>query len=73
LVQRFHIDRAAQNMPQAQMVRARLARHFAFMDTPSVPLMTPDCDIGANASGFDRSAFLDGLGRQLSAFFDRVW
>jgi pimeloyl-ACP methyl ester carboxylesterase len=41
LVQRVHIDRVAQNMPQAQMVRVRLALHFAFMDTPCMALMTP--------------------------------
>jgi predicted dienelactone hydrolase len=73
LVPRFHTDRAAQNIPRAQVVRVRLARHFAFMDTPSVPLMRPDCDVGANAPDFDRSAFLDGLGRQLLAVFDSVW
>jgi predicted dienelactone hydrolase len=73
LVPRFHIGWVAQNMPQAQLLSVPLARHFAFMDTPSMPLMSPDGDVGANAPGFDRSAFLENLGRELPAFFDRVW
>jgi predicted dienelactone hydrolase len=73
VVPRFHIGWVAQNMPQAQLVSVPLARHFAFMDTPNMPLMSPDGDVGANAPDFDRSAFLEKLGRELPAFFDRAW
>jgi predicted dienelactone hydrolase len=73
LVPRFHIDWITQNMPQAQVMSVPNAWHFAFMDMPSMPLMSPDGDVGANPPGFDRSTFLDQLGRQIPMFFDRVW
>ncbi len=73
LVPRFHVGWIAQNMPQAQVISVPKAWHFVFMDTPSMPLMSPDGDVGANPPSFDRSAFLDQLGRALPVFFDRVW
>lgn len=73
LVPRFHSGWIAQNMPQAQRVSVPQAWHFAFMDTPSTPLPSPDGDIGADAPGFDRPAFLAQLGASLLAFFDQAW
>ena len=73
LVPRFHSGWVAQNLPQAQRIRVSNAWHFVFMDTPSMPLPSPDGDIGANSAGFDRTAFLAQLGHTLSAFFDRAW
>ena len=73
LVPRFHSAWVAQNMPQAQRVSVPLAWHFAFMDTPSTPLASADGDVGADAPGFDRAAFLEQLGRALPAFFDQAW
>ena len=73
LVPRFHSGWVAQNLPQAERIRVPNAWHFVFTDTPSMPLPSPDGDIGANAPGFDRAAFLSKLGRTLSVFFDRAW
>lgn len=73
LVPRFHSGWVAQHLPKAERIRVPKAWHFVFMDTPSMPLPSPDGDIGANAPGFDRAAFLLQLGRTLSVFFDRAW
>ena len=73
LVPRFHSGWIARNMPQAQQLSVPGAWHFVFMDTPSMPLPSPDGDVGANPPGFDRAAFLDQLGRSLTAFFDQAW
>ena len=62
LVPRFHVGWLVQNMPHTQAVSMPLTRRFAFMDTPSMPLMTPDGDVGAGAPGCDRSVFLEKLG-----------
>jgi hypothetical protein len=37
-----------------------------------MPLPTADGDIGANPPGFDRADFLNQLGTELTAFFDRA-
>ena len=72
LVPRFHAEWIAQNMPRAELRRVAHAWHFAFIDTPSLPIPTPDGDIGANPPGFDRTAFLAKLGMDLAAFFDQT-
>jgi predicted dienelactone hydrolase len=71
LVPRFHSGWVAQNMPNVERVSVPKAWHFVFMDTPSMPLPSPDGLIGADPPGFDRATFLEGLGRALTAFFDR--
>jgi hypothetical protein len=73
LVPRFHGDWVAQNLPGVEVHRVANAWHFAFMDMPSMPLPSPDGDVGANPPGFDRSAFLKQLGNELPAFFDRAF
>lgn len=73
LVPRFHSGWIAQNMPKAQLQSVPQAWHFVFMDTPSMPLPTPDGDIAADPPGFDRPAFLATLGRSLVVFFDQAW
>jgi predicted dienelactone hydrolase len=73
LVPRFHADWISRHMPQAQRITVPGAWHFAFMDTPSMPLPTPDGDIGADPPGFDRAALHSQLGRALPAFFDQAW
>lgn len=73
LVPRFHAGWITRSMPQAQHIRVPGAWHFVFMDTPSMPLPSPDGDVGANAPGFDRAAFLEQLGRSLPTFFDQAW
>lgn len=72
LVPRFHVEWVAANMPGAQMHRMPNAWHFAFMDTPSMPIPSEDGDVGANPPGFDRAAYLGQLGRELPAFFDKA-
>lgn len=72
LVPRFHARWIAANVKGAETHRVASAWHFAFMDTPSVPIATPDGDIAADPPGFDRAAFLRRLGREVPAFFDRV-
>jgi len=73
LVPRFHAEWIARNMPRAELRRVPNAWHFAFMDTPTQPLATPDGDIGADPPGFDRAAFLARLGGELVAFFDQAF
>jgi pimeloyl-ACP methyl ester carboxylesterase len=73
LVPRFHADWVAQNLPGVQARKVPNGGHFAFMDTPSMPIDSPDGDIGADPAGFDRAAFLKQLAPELSSFFDRSW
>ena len=73
LVPRFHAKWIAQNLPGAELRRVPNAWHFAFMDTPSMPIASPDGDIRADPQGFDRSAFLKQLSRDLPAFFDKAF
>jgi predicted dienelactone hydrolase len=72
LVPRFHGDWVAQNLPGVEVHRVANAWHFAFMDTPSMPVPSPDGDVRANPPGFDRAEFLKQLGNELPAFFDRA-
>ena len=73
LVPRFHAQWIAQNLPRAELHRVPNAWHFAFMDTPSMPIATEDGDIRADPPGFDRSAFLKQLSSALPAFFDKAF
>ena len=72
LVPRFHAEWIAKNMPKADLHRVPNAWHFAFLDTPTLPIPSPDGDIGADPPGFDRAAFLAKLGGELVAFFDEA-
>jgi predicted dienelactone hydrolase len=73
LVPRFHADWVTQNLPGIQAHKVSNAGHFAFMDTPSMAIDSPDGDIGANPAGFDRAAFLKQLALELPSFFDQSW
>ena len=72
LVPRFHAEWVASNLPAANLRRVPNAWHFAFMDTPSMPIPSPDGDVAANPPGFDRDAFLKQLAVEISAFFDKT-
>lgn len=72
LVPRFHAEWIAQNTAVAQLRRVPNAWHFAFMDTPTMPVPTEDGDLGADPPGFDRAAFLARLGQELCVFFDEA-
>ena len=73
LVPRFHAQWVASQVAGAALRRVKNAGHFAFMDTPSMPIMSEDGDIGSNPPGFDRGLFLQQLGCELPAFFDKAW
>ena len=73
LVPRFHTGWITRNLPAAELRRVPNAWHFAFMDTPSMPISTADGDIRADPPGFDRAAFLRQLSRDLPAFFDQAF
>lgn len=72
VVPRFHAEWVASNLPAANLRRVPNAWHFAFMDTPSMSLPSPDGDVAANPPGFDRDAFLKQLGIEIVAFFDKT-
>ena len=73
LVASFHGEWIARHLKGAQLHTVPNAWHFAFMDTPSMPIPSPDGDIGANPPGFDRSALLRRMAVELPAFFDKAW
>jgi len=72
LVPRYHAQWIKQNLAQADYHLVPNAGHFAFLDTPSMSLPSPDGDLGANPEGFDRTAFLNQLEIDLNQFFDRA-
>jgi predicted dienelactone hydrolase len=72
VVPRFHAEWVASNLPAANLHRVPNAWHFAFMDTPSMSLPSPDGDVAANPPGFDRTAFLNQLAVEITAFFDKT-
>jgi predicted dienelactone hydrolase len=73
VVPRFHAEWIARNLPGAELHRVPNAWHFAFMDTPSMPIPSEDGDVGANPPGFDRQAFLHQLKHDLPVFFDNAF
>jgi predicted dienelactone hydrolase len=72
LVPRFHAEWVASNLPAPNLHRVPNAWHFAFMDTPSMSLPSPDGDLAANPPGFDRDAFLKQLAVEITDFFDKT-
>ena len=72
LVPRYHAEWVRQNVVKADYHAIQNAGHYAFMDTPSMPIPSPDGDVGANPAGFDRAAFLKQLATALNQFFDRA-
>lgn len=72
LVPRFHAEWVASNLPAPNLHRVPNAWHFAFMDSPSMPIPSPDGDVAANPPGFDRAAFLKRLAVEITAFFDKT-
>ena len=72
LVPRYHAEWVRQNAVKADYHAIQNAGHYAFMDTPSMPIPSPDGDVGANPAGFDRGAFLKQLATELNQFFDRT-
>ncbi|NBS96207.1 MAG: dienelactone hydrolase [Betaproteobacteria bacterium] len=73
LVPRFHAEWVASNLPAPNLHRVPNAWHFAFMDSPSLPISSPDGDVAANPPGFDRAAFLKQLAVEIPNFFDKAF
>jgi predicted dienelactone hydrolase len=72
LVPRFHAEWVANNLPAPNLHRVPNAWHFAFMDSPSMSIPSPDGDVAANPSGFDRNAFLKQISIEITDFFDKT-
>jgi predicted dienelactone hydrolase len=72
LVPRFHAEWVASQLPAAQLHRVANAWHFAFMDTPSMALPSPDGNVAADPPGFDRGSFLKQLAVEVTTFFDQA-
>lgn len=72
LVPRYHAEWVRQNVAKADYHAIQNAGHYAFMDTPGMPIPSPDGDVGANPEGFDRAAFLQQLAIGLNQFFDQA-
>ena len=72
LVPRFHASWVMQNMNGAHTTLQLVpnAGHYAFMNTPTMNLPSPDGNVAADPAGFDRAAFLDRLAQGSVAFFD---
>ena len=73
LVPRFHAQSVMQNMRAANttMQLVPSAGHYAFMNTPTMDLPSPDGSVARDPQGFDRAAFLDRLAQASVAFFDK--
>jgi predicted dienelactone hydrolase len=76
LVPRFHAQWVMQNMQNKQGASTTLqlvpnAGHYAFMNTPTMDLPSPDGSVAADPQGFDRAAFLQRLAQESVAFFDK--
>ena len=73
LVPRFHAQWVMQNMRSANTTLQLVpnAGHYAFMNTPTMDLPSPDGSVAADPQGFDRAAFLNGFAQASIAFFDK--
>lgn len=70
LVPRFHGERVAAAIPGAVLESVPNAWHFAFLDTPSMRIPSPDGDLRDDPPGFDRAAFIEALGPRIATFLD---
>ncbi len=73
LVPRFHALWVKQNM-RSESTTLQLvpnAGHYAFMNTPTMDLPSPDGSVATDPQGFDRAAFLERLAQESVAFFDK--
>jgi predicted dienelactone hydrolase len=76
LVPRFHAQWVMQNMQNKPGANTTLqivpnAGHYAFMNTPTMDLPSPDGSVAADPQGFDRVVFLERLAQEAVAFFDK--
>ena len=73
LVPRFHAQWVKQNMrgTNATLQIVPNAGHYAFMNTPTMDLPSPDGSVAGDPPGFDRTVFLARLAQESIAFFDK--
>lgn len=73
LVPRFHAQWVVKNMRGATTTLQLVpnAGHYAFMNTPTMDLPSPDGSVAADPPGFDRAAFLVRLAQESVVFFDK--
>ena len=73
LVPRFHARWVMQNMRGANATLQLVpnAGHYAFMNTPTMDLPSPDGSVAGDPQGFDRAAFLDRMAQESITFFDK--
>jgi predicted dienelactone hydrolase len=73
LVPRFHAQWVMQNMHGANATLQLVpnAGHYAFMNTPTMDLPSPDGSVAGDPQGFDRAAFLDRFAQESIVFFDK--
>ena len=74
LVPRFHALWVMQSMRGTSTTLQLVpnAGHYAFMNTPTMDLPSPDGSVARDPQGFDRAAFLDRFSREAVAFFDKT-
>jgi predicted dienelactone hydrolase len=70
LVPRFHGVRVAAAIPGAVLETVPNAWHFAFLDTPTMAIPSPDGDLRADPPGFDRAAYIAALGPRIADFLE---
>lgn len=73
LVPRFHAEWVMQNMRSASTTLQFVpnAGHYAFMNTPTIDLPSPDGSVARDPQGFDRAAFLDRMAQESVTFFEK--
>jgi predicted dienelactone hydrolase len=73
LVPRFHAIWVKENMRGANTTLQLVpnAGHYAFMNTPTMDLPSPDGSVARDPQGFDRATFLDRLAQESITFFDK--
>ncbi|MBU0589902.1 MAG: dienelactone hydrolase [Gammaproteobacteria bacterium] len=73
LVPRFHAQWVMQSMHggNATIQIVPNAGHYAFMNTPTIDLPSPDGSVAGDPQGFNRAAFLDRFAQEAIAFFDK--
>ena len=73
LVPLFHAQWVKQNMRSTGTTLQLVpnAGHYAFMNTPTMDLPSPDGSVAADPQGFDRAAFLERLAQESIVFFDK--
>lgn len=73
LVPRFHAQWVMRNMriASATLNMVPNAGHYAFMNTPTMDLPSPDGSVAADPQRFDRAAFLDRMAQESVVFFEK--